>query len=71
MTVSATPWTGTWTELSDSLASNDELVLMLASRRDCATEAVRDELERIDENFDVDAIYDKNSVSSLSHREQE
>lgn len=57
MTTSVTPWTGDWSEGSEPLASNDELVREIASRRDCSRATIRAELERVDENFDVDATY--------------
>jgi hypothetical protein len=57
MSVSATPWTGTWIDVDDSLVTNEDLVLALASRRGCASDTVSEELSTIDEYFNVDAVY--------------
>jgi hypothetical protein len=57
MSASATPWTGTWIEVDDSLVTKEDLVLALASRRGCASDTVSKELSMIDEYFDVDAVY--------------
>ena len=57
MSVSATPWTGTWIDIEEPLVTHDDLVLTIAAQRDCASHTVSEELDGIDEHFDVDAVY--------------
>jgi hypothetical protein len=50
-------WSGKWTEQERALGSADEVILTVSSRRECGIDSVKAELESIDQDFDVDAVY--------------
>lgn len=53
----SSPWTGSWIRIEGSPADRQELVLTIASRRDCSPQRADEELAQIGERFDVDAAY--------------
>lgn len=57
MSASAIPWTGTWIDIEEPLVTHDDLVLTIAARQDCESTTVSEELDGINEHFDVDAVY--------------
>lgn len=57
MSVSTIPWTGTWIDIEEPLVTHADLVLTIAAQRGCTSNTISEELDGIDEHFDVDAVY--------------